>query len=108
MSRVLHRSTGQNVDVAVAGNGLTLTLAVGRTVIDASGGAAVACLGHGNARVAEAIGRQAKALAYVHTAFFSTDTAEALAELLVGHEPGGLTRAFFVSSGSEAMEAALK
>jgi len=108
MSRVLHRSTRQNFDVAVSGDGMMLTLADGRTVIDAAGGAAVACLGHGNARVAAAVGRQAQKLAYVHTMFFSTETAEELADLLVGHEPGGLTRAFFVSSGSEAMEASLK
>ena len=108
MSRVLHRSTRQNFDVAVSGDGMMLTLADGRTVIDAAGGAAVACLGHGNARVAAAVGHQAQKLAYVHTMFFSTETAEELADLLVGHEPGGLTRAFFVSSGSEAMEASLK
>ena len=108
MSRVLHRSTKQNFDVAVSGDGMMLTLADGRTVIDAAGGAAVACLGHGNVRVAEAIAKQARKLAYVHTLFFSTEPAEELADFLVGHEPGGLTRAFFVSSGSEAMELALK
>jgi adenosylmethionine-8-amino-7-oxononanoate aminotransferase len=108
MTRVLHRSTKQNFDVAVSGDGMMLTLADGGTVIDAAGGAAVACIGHGNARVAEAIAKQAKKLAYVHTLFFSTEPAEELADFLVGHEPGGLTRAFFVSSGSEAMESALK
>lgn len=108
MSRVLHRSTKQSFDVAISGDGMMLTLADGRTVIDAAGGAAVACLGHGNARVAEAIARQAKKLAYVHTLFFSTEPAEELADFLVGHDPGGLTHAFFVSSGSEAMESALK
>lgn len=108
MSHVLHRSTKQKFDVAVSGDGLMLTLADGRTVIDAAGGAAVACLGHGNQRVAQAVARQAEKLAYVHTMFFSTEPAEELATLLVGHAPGDLTRAFFVTSGSEAMESALK
>ena len=108
MSRVLHRTVTFEPDLAVSGQGLLLTMADGRTVIDASGGAAVACLGHGNARVAAAIGAQAATLAYAHSGFFTSEAAEALAEILVGHEPGGLSHAFFVSSGSEAMEAALK
>ena len=108
MSHVLHRSTRQSFDVAVRGDGITITLAGGRTVIDASGGAAVACLGHGQQRVVDAITRQASALAYVHTSFFTCEAAEALADTLVGHEPGGLSHAYFVSSGSEAVEACMK
>jgi adenosylmethionine-8-amino-7-oxononanoate aminotransferase len=68
----------------------------------------VACIGHGNRRVAEAIGAQAQRLGYAHTGFFSSEPAEALADLLVGHTPGGLCRAYFASSGSEAVESALK
>jgi adenosylmethionine-8-amino-7-oxononanoate aminotransferase len=47
-------------------------------------------------------------LTYAHTALFSCESAERLADMLVGHAPGGLTHAYFVSSGSEGMEAALK
>jgi adenosylmethionine-8-amino-7-oxononanoate aminotransferase len=94
--------------MAVRGKGLMLTLQDGRKIIDGSGGAAVACLGHGNRRVADAVGRQALELGYVHTGFFTTEPAEALADLLLGGEPAGLSHAFFVSSGSEAMESALK
>lgn len=108
MSRLLHRTVSYQPDLAVSGEGLLLTLADGRQVIDASGGAAVACLGHGNRRIAAAIGRQAGKLGYVHTGFFTSEPAEALADLLLGNEPGGLSHAFFVSSGSEAMESALK
>lgn len=107
-SRLLHRTIRDSPELAVSGEGLWLTLADGRKVIDASGGAAVACLGHGNRRVAEAIGKQAAKLAYVHTGFFTSEPAEQLAELLLADKPGGLSRAFFVSSGSEAMESALK
>lgn len=108
MTKLLHRRVSAQPEIAVSGDGLILTLASGRKVIDASGGAAVACLGHGNRRVANAIGEQAQRLGYAHTGFFSSEPAEALAELLVEGRPGGLTRAFFVSSGSEAMEATLK
>lgn len=108
MSRVLHRSVQLQPQRAVSGRGIRVTLADGRIVMDASGGAAVACIGHGNERVAKAIGEQAGKMAYAHTAFFSSDPAEELAELLVGHEPGGLSHAFFVSSGSEAVEACIK
>jgi adenosylmethionine-8-amino-7-oxononanoate aminotransferase len=108
MSRLLHRTVSYQPDLAVSGDGLLLTLADGRQVIDASGGAAVACLGHGNRRIAAAIGMQAGKLGYVHTGFFTSEPAEALADLLLKDEPGGLSHAFFVSSGSEAMESALK
>jgi adenosylmethionine-8-amino-7-oxononanoate aminotransferase len=108
MSKVLHRTVTSAPDVVVSGSGMILTLADGRQIIDASGGAAVACLGHGNKRVAEAVGRQAQKMAYAHTGFFTSEPAEALADALLRDEPGGLTRAFFVSSGSEAMESSLK
>jgi adenosylmethionine-8-amino-7-oxononanoate aminotransferase len=85
-----------------------LTLSDGRHLIDASGGAAVACLGHGNRRVAAAIAEQARRLGYAHSGFFTSEPAEELADLLLRGEPAGLSHAFFVSSGSEAMESALK
>jgi adenosylmethionine-8-amino-7-oxononanoate aminotransferase len=104
----MHRSVSFQPDTAVRGEGLILTLEDGREIIDASGGAAVACLGHGNRRVAAAVSEQVSRLAYVHTGFFTSEPAEALAELLLKDEPAGLSHAFFVSSGSEAMESALK
>ncbi len=107
MSRVLHRA-GAVPPIAVRGEGITLFTADGQAIIDASGGAAVAALGHGNRRIAEAIGRQAATMAYAHTGTFSNQPAEDLAELLLAGEPGGLTRAWFCSSGSEGNEAALK
>ncbi|GAC1347663.1 MAG: aspartate aminotransferase family protein [Acetobacteraceae bacterium] len=108
MSRILQRDLRTASDTALSGDGIRLHLASGKTVIDGSGGAAVACLGHGNQRVAAAMAAQAGRMAYAHTGFFTSEPAEALADTLLAHEPGGLTHAFFVSSGSEAMEAALK
>src|SRR6266704_161244 len=89
-SRVLHRSLRQQPPKAVGGDGVWLIPEDGRRILDASGGAAVSCLGHQHPRVIEAITRQASKLAYAHTSFFSSEPAEALAEQLVGHEPGGL------------------
>ncbi len=106
-SRVLHRSGGQP-PIATSGEGIYLILADGRRIIDASGGAAVACLGHGNPRIAEAIGRQAATMAYAHTGTFSSQPAEDLAHIVLDGEPGGLTHAYFCSSGSEGTEASLK
>ena len=106
-SRVLHRS-GSIPPTAVGGEGIYLHLADGRKIIDGSGGAAVACLGHGNRRIADAIGRQAASMAYAHTGTFSSEPAEALAHIVLDGEPGGLTHAYFCSSGSEGTEAALK
>ena len=107
-SRVLHRSLRETPPKAVGGDGVWLIAEDGRRILDGSGGAAVSCLGHQHPRVIEAISRQASKLAYAHTGFFSSEPAEALADLLVGDEPGGLAYAYFVSGGSEAIEASIK
>jgi len=107
-SRVLHRSLRETPPKAVGGDGVWLIAEDGRRVLDGSGGAAVSCLGHQHPRVIEAVSRQASKLAYAHTGFFSSEPAEALADHLVGDEPGGLAYAYFVSGGSEAIEASIK
>src|ERR1700743_3215971 len=107
-SRVLHRSLRETPPKAVGGEGVWLIREDGRKVLDASGGAAVSCLGHQHPRVLAAMAKQASSLVYAHTAFFSSEAAEALAEHLVGHEPGGLAYVYFVSGGSGAYEAANK
>jgi adenosylmethionine-8-amino-7-oxononanoate aminotransferase len=107
-SRVLHRSLRETPPKAIGGEGVWLIGEDGRRVLDASGGAAVSCLGHQHPKILQAMARQASKLAYAHTAFFSSEPAEALADHLVGHEPGGLAYAYFVSGGSEAIEASIK
>jgi adenosylmethionine-8-amino-7-oxononanoate aminotransferase len=104
----MHRSLRQTPPKAIGGEGVWLIAEDGRKILDASGGAAVSCLGHQHPRVIEAIAKQASKLAYAHTAFFTSEPAEALAEKLVGHEPGGLAYVYFVSGGSEAVEASIK
>jgi adenosylmethionine-8-amino-7-oxononanoate aminotransferase len=107
-SRILHRSLGSRYRTAASGQGCIIRDAEGKTYIDASGGAAVSCLGHGHARVADAMKRQIDRIAYAHTSFFTNDPAEELASHLAARAPGGRWRVFFTSGGSEATEAALK
>ncbi|MEI6159226.1 MAG: aspartate aminotransferase family protein [Roseococcus sp.] len=108
MSHLVHRNLKVAPPVAVSGQGIWLRESTGHAVMDGSGGAAVACLGHGHPHVLGAMQAQLGKLTYAHTALFSCESAERLADMLVGHAPGGLTHAYFVSSGSEGMEAALK
>ena len=108
MSHILHRVANANMPIAVGGRGVELIDADGEAYIDASGGAAVSCLGHGHPDVIAALHRQLDALAYAHTAFFTTDVAERLADRLIEDAPPGLSHVYLVSGGSEAIEAALK
>jgi adenosylmethionine-8-amino-7-oxononanoate aminotransferase len=108
MTHILHRSANAVYPVAVSGSGLEIVDAHGRRYLDASGGAAVSCLGHGHPDVIAALHRQLDALAYAHTAFFTTEPAERLADRLVENAPAGIDHVYLVSGGSEAMEAALK
>jgi adenosylmethionine-8-amino-7-oxononanoate aminotransferase len=108
LTHILHRTIGSKLPVAVGGRGIHLIDADGRTYIDASGGAAVSCLGHGHPNVIAALHSQLDAIAYAHTSFFTTEAAERLADRLVEDAPGNLDHVYLVSGGSEAVEAALK
>ena len=108
MSNVFPRNCKARLPLAVQGDGVYLIDAKGKHYLDASGGAAVSCLGHGDVRIIEAIKTQLDRLEFAHTGFFSSVPAEALAELLINHAPRPLDRVYFVSGGSEAVEAALK
>lgn len=94
--------------MAAEGRGICLTDKAGRRYIDACGGAAVSCLGHGHPAVIAAMTEQASRLEYAHTGFFTTEAAEDLAALIAELSPGTLDRVWFTSSGSEATEAAVK
>jgi len=107
-TRVLHRHSHSRLPVAVAGDGAYVIDAEGRRYLDASGGAAVSCLGHSDADVIAAIQKQVARMPFAHTAFFTNEPMETLAERMVAGAPDGLERVYFTSGGSEAMEAALK
>ena len=108
MTHILHRQIGHDYPVAVSGQGVTIRDAQGKDYIDASGGAAVSCLGHSHPDVLAAMHKQLDELAYAHTSFFTTRVAEELADDLIAHAPKGISQVYFVSGGSEAVEAALK
>ena len=98
----------RSLPVAVGGKGIELIDSTGKRYIDASGGAAVSCLGHGHPAVTAALHEQLDKLAYAHTSFFTTEVAEKLADRLIADAPAGLSHVYLVSGGSEAVEAALK
>ncbi|MEZ5538008.1 MAG: aspartate aminotransferase family protein [Thiolinea sp.] len=105
---VFPRHTKVKPPVAVAGEGCYLIDSTGKRYLDASGGAAVSCLGHSDRTVKEAIKAQVDKLPFVHSGFFTSEPTEALADLLIAQAPAGIERVYFVSGGSEAVEAALK
>lgn len=107
-TRILHREPSRDLPVAVSGEGPFVIDSAGKRYLDASGGAAVSCLGHSERRVIEAIKAQLDRLPYAHTGFFTNEPAEALAEHLIERAPEGLGHVYFVSGGSEANETAMK
>ena len=108
MTHVFQRQIHADLPCAKKGDGIYIIDADGKRYLDASGGAAVSCLGHSDPDVIQAIKDQAETLAFAHTAFFTSEAAEELANLLIGKAPDGIEVVYFVSGGSEAMEAALK
>lgn len=108
MSHILHRSLRSTLPTAVSAKGVRIVDQQGREYLDGSGGAAVSCLGHGHPEVLAAMHAQIDRVAYAHTSFFTTDVAEELADTLIADAPTGMTHAYLVAGGSEAMEAALK
>jgi adenosylmethionine-8-amino-7-oxononanoate aminotransferase len=108
VSRVFHRNPRERYPVAVRGDGAYLIDRDGKRYLDASGGAAVSCLGHSDAAVVRSIQEQLARLPFAHTSFFTNEPMEALADALVARAPAALQKVYFVSGGSEAMEAALK
>ncbi|MHA3904381.1 aspartate aminotransferase family protein [Castellaniella sp. WN] len=108
MTHVFHRNPQHTLKRAVRGQGISLFDQDGRQYLDASGGAAVSCLGHGHPDVIAAIKAQLDQVAYAHSSFFTTQACEDLADFLAGEAPGDLSHVYFVSGGSEAIEAALK
>ena len=108
MSHVFPRHTKSVPPIAVKGQGVYLIDKQGKQYLDASGGAAVSCLGHGDTEIIDAIKAQLDRMEFAHTGFFTSDAAESLSDLLIQNAPGDLDRVYLVSGGSEAMEAAIK
>ena len=111
-SHIMHRSSRVTPPMAVRGEGPYIIDSEGRRYLDASGGAAVSCLGHSHPAVIEAIKAQLDKLPYVHSGFFTSEPAERLADFLTKRAQeslgGGLDHVYFVSGGSEANETSMK
>jgi adenosylmethionine-8-amino-7-oxononanoate aminotransferase len=105
---VFYRRLNRPFPEIVRGEGCWLEDAAGTRYLDAVGGAFVASLGHGDAEIADAMAAQARRVAYVNGTAFTTAVTEQLAAELAATLPGDLDHLYFLSSGSEAVEAALK
>ncbi|KAK2751105.1 hypothetical protein FQN57_000180 [Myotisia sp. PD_48] len=134
-SSVLHRDLSFVPQKAVGGQGSYILLDNGQKLLDSTGGAAVSCLGHGNEKVKDAIKKQMDEISYIHSLYFATNAFEDLASLLTESTGGQMSKVFiansvtqdahlsilllhmnrvigaeakFQTTGSEAMEAAMK
>ena len=107
-SHVFYRKLGHEYPRVVRGEGCWLVDERGKRYLDAVGGAFVANLGHSNPAIAEALAQQARQFGYLSGTAFTHEPIEALAAELASTLPGDLDKLYFLSSGSEAVEAALK
>ncbi|OAX79802.1 hypothetical protein ACJ72_05874, partial [Emergomyces africanus] len=95
---VFHRNIHDIPKTAVGGEGNYIILNDGQRVLDSTGGAAVSCLGHGNAEVKAAISAQMNEISYCHTFFFATNVFEDLARFLTDSTGGKLSKLFIINS----------
>ncbi|CAG8181579.1 unnamed protein product [Penicillium salamii] len=109
-SHILHRTFATRPSKVTKGNGISFTLEDGKQIIDASCGPSVSCLGHSQPEIFDAITNHLQNdIAYVYSGSpYTNQATEDLATLLLSSKPGGLSKAIFVNSGSEATDAALK
>lgn len=107
-SHVFYRRFGRAYPTVERGEGIYLYDANGKRYLDASGGSAVVNIGHGVAEVVQAIAEQAGRVGYAHATMFTTQALEEYARALAEIVPLPHPRFFFLSSGSEAVETAIK
>ncbi|PYO01005.1 MAG: aspartate aminotransferase family protein [Candidatus Rokuibacteriota bacterium] len=109
MNPVFYRQRpGWTFPRAVRGEGALIWDDTGRRFIDAAGGAIVVGIGHGVSEIADAIGAQARQLAYVHGTELTSEPVEQLAAELAKRVPVDDARLYLVAGGSEATETAIK
>ena len=105
---VFHRVLGRKLPIAKEGQGAFIIDGTGRRYLDASGGAVVVNLGHARQEIAQAVADQLRRGYYYHPTMFTSDCVETLADKLASHAPQGISRFYFMTSGSEAVETAIK
>lgn len=99
ISSVLHASLATSPPKIVSAKGNYLKTSDGRNIFDATGGAAVACIGHNHPRVKRAITEQLDAVAYCFSPWFTTGAYERLANFLTESTGGVMEKVFVVGSG---------
>ncbi|CAA9558050.1 MAG: Omega-amino acid--pyruvate aminotransferase, partial [uncultured Thermomicrobiales bacterium] len=104
----VHLAEQDGLRVFDRGEGSTLWDIQGREYLDGIAGLWVVNAGHGREAIADAMGAQARKLAYVSAMSFTTGPAAELAHELSEITPGDLDRFYFCSGGSEAVETAVK
>ena len=107
-THVLYRRLTHSFPLVVRGEGCYLYDAEGKRYLDGCGGAYVANLGHGLPELVEEIAAQMRKVAYVSGVAFTNEAVETLADELAALLPGDLDKLHFLTSGSDAIEAALK
>ncbi len=107
-SHVFYRKLGYEYPKIVRGEGCWLIDERGKRYLDAVGGAYVANLGHSNPDIADSIAEQCRQFGYLSGTMFTHGPVENLADELAETLPGDLSKLYFLCSGSEAVEAALK
>lgn len=105
---VFHRTLNRVLPTAVNAKGVYIEDSEGNRYLDASGGYVVVNVGHGRDEIARAVYDQILQGDYLHGSMFTTPPLETVAKGLAKHAPDGIDRFYFLSSGSEANEAAIK
>lgn len=107
MTHVFYRAPNVKMPLAVGGEGIYVIDDTGRRYLDSCSGVAVSSLGYNHPGAIAALTQQASTLAYAYGGVFRNQAAEDLADFLIARSPR-MSHAYFLSSGSEIMEIALK
>lgn len=99
---LFHRSFEHPLKLMEHSNGHMITMGDGHQILDACGGAAVACIGQGNEEVIAAAVAQMRKITYAHPLSYTTIAAEGLAQCFLDGNPWGLQKMFIVGSGTLA------
>jgi adenosylmethionine-8-amino-7-oxononanoate aminotransferase len=105
---VFYRNSRKSYPTAVRGHGIYIYDSTGKRYIDGSAGAAVVGIGHGVKEITEAMVRQAEKISFAHGSQFTSEATVELASKLIRLAPEGMSRVYFLSGGSEAIETAVK
>jgi adenosylmethionine-8-amino-7-oxononanoate aminotransferase len=91
-----------------SGDGIYVTDAQGRRLIDGPAGMWCVNVGHRNKELAQVMYDQAMALSYNSPWYTTNEPSALLAERIAGHAPEGLNHVFYTTGGSSAVETALR